>query len=149
MDSTKYLIRKVNKEDYYKGHLELYKQLTSIQPEIINKDDYEAFISKLTDDHVIFVIYDLSTDMIIGSATILIENKLIHNLSLVGHIEDVVIDNKYRNQNLGKSLIEYTVNFAKDRKCYKTILSTSDKTKEFYKKCNFIEKSITMAIYFE
>ena len=49
--------------------------------------------------------------------------KIIHNISNVCHIEDVVIDNNYRGKNLGTKLIEYAKEYAKMEKCYKIILS--------------------------
>ena len=53
-------------------------------------------------NHQIFVIENKDTNHIIGTLTILIEQKVIHNMGKVGHIEDVVIDNKYRGRGLGK-----------------------------------------------
>lgn len=142
---TNFNIRLVSKEDYYCGHLELYKQLSTINPELITKIDYESYIDKLNDDHIIYVIND--NNIIIGSLTIFIEYKLLRNMGKVGHIEDVVIDRKYNGQGLGKKLINKAVEYCKNKNCYKIILNCSDENIGFYEKCGFKKKENEMALY--
>ena len=62
---------------------------------------------------------------IIGSGTILIENKLIRSYGRGGHIEDIVI-NEYRNYGLGKELLNTLIDISKENKCYKCILDCKD-----------------------
>jgi len=85
-------------------------------------------------------------DKIIGCATILIENKIIHGGSSVGHIEDVAVHHSFRNQGVGKSLIDHCVNIAKERKCYKVILDCSDHNVKFYEKCQFKTHGVCMRL---
>lgn len=42
------------------------------------------------------------TNLIVGSASLLIERKFIHNCALAGHIEDVVVRDSERGKNFGK-----------------------------------------------
>lgn len=91
--------------------------------------------------------YDIEAaelDIMIGMGTILIEHKLIHNCGCVGHIEDVVIDQKYRNMNIGKLLIGKLVNIAKNKQAYKVILNCISDTAGFYEKCGFYESNKEM-----
>lgn len=141
-----YKFKKIQYDDYYHGHLDLYKQLTSIDPKKITYNDYVNFIDNLNDEHMVFVLCHDKT--VIGSITLFIEQKLIHNLGKVGHIEDVVIDEKYRGQGLGKILLENVVNYCKNMSCYKIILDCSKNNVGFYEKCNFEEKGSQMAFYF-
>lgn len=78
----------------------------------------------------------------------MIEKKIIHHKGKVGHIEDIVISNEYRNQGLGKMLIEFLINRAKEEKCYKIILNCQEQNIPFYAKCNFIKKEYQMVQYF-
>ena len=84
---------------------------------------------------------------IIGSITIFIEPKIIHNLSYVAHIEDVIVNSAYRSQGIGKILMNKAISIAKDFNCYKIILDCCQDNIEFYKKFNFNIKEIQMALY--
>jgi glucosamine-phosphate N-acetyltransferase len=83
-------------------------------------------------------------DMIIGTGSILIEEKIIHNIGIVGHIEDIVIDKKYRGLNLAKKLIESLIEIGKNNGCYKIILDASNDVKGFYEKLGFRVNSNNM-----
>jgi glucosamine-phosphate N-acetyltransferase len=74
---------------------------------------------------------------LIACGTLLYETKLIHNISKVGHMEDVCIKKEHRGKQLGKQLIAYMVELAKEKGCYKVTLYCEDSNVEFYKKCNF------------
>ena len=87
------------------------------------------------DDHQVFV-YEREGE-VLGTATILVENKLLHYGSRVGHIEDVVVDQNKRLSGVGKALIEKCVEFAKEKCCYKVILDCGEHNVEFYESCGF------------
>ena len=87
------------------------------------------------DDHRTFV-YE-HEGSIIGTATILVENKLLHYGSCVGHIEDVVVDKDCRLSGIGKELIEACVDFCRYKGCYKAILDCSQDNVLFYEQCGF------------
>lgn len=142
-----FLIRTVQSDDYHRGHLELYKQLSKINPENISYEKYENFINKLNEAHMIFVIEE--ENKIIATITILIEEKLLRNISKVGHIEDVVVDSNYRKFGLGKKLIKKIVEYCKEKSCYKIILNCSEHNKGFYEKCDFENKEIEMVMYLD
>lgn len=146
MPPNNLIIRNLHKDDYHKNYLELLKQLTSIDPKEISSNKFTKFINKLDDNHQIVVIED--NNKIIGTVTILIENKLIHNMGKVGHIEDVIVDNAFRGMGLGKILINKALDVGKIKECYKMLLACSEDNKPFYEKCGFIPKELEMALYF-
>ncbi len=74
---------------------------------------------------------------IVAIGTIIIEQKLIHNMMCVGHIEDIAVDINYRNRGLAKIIINHLINEAKLRNCYKIILNASDDIKGLYEKIGF------------
>jgi glucosamine-phosphate N-acetyltransferase len=74
---------------------------------------------------------------LIATATLMYETKFIHSISKVGHIEDVCIKKTHRGKQLGKQLIAYLTNLAKEKGCYKVTLYCEQDNVEFYKKCNF------------
>jgi glucosamine-phosphate N-acetyltransferase len=145
MDS-KFTIRNLDTSDYNKEYFNLLRQLTNTSE--ISYEEFSKFINGLNQDHQIFVIEDLLTERIIATGTILIENKLIHGLGKVAHIEDIVTDDKYRSQGLGKYLIEKLIDVAKNAKCYKVILDCANHNIGFYTKCGFEIKGVQMGKYF-
>ena len=75
--------------------------------------------------------------MIVGSTTLLIEQKFIHKGGLVGHIEDVVVKKEFEGQGIGMRLVKSLLDVAKQKKCYKTILNCKDDLRPFYTKMGF------------
>ena len=66
----------------------------------------------------------------------------------VGHIEDVFINPTFRGRGVGKKLIQYLLEFAKNSGCYKCILNCDKETIPFYQKCGMEVKEVEMVKYF-
>ena len=143
-----FIIRKLEHNDYSIGYLEVLNQLSEVNKKLISENEFNIFLDELPSNHHIFVIYDNHKNKIVGSGTIIIENKIIHNFGKVGHIEDIVVDSNYRNYGLGKLIVKYLIDYAKVKNCYKVILTSADTNLEFYKKIGFYKKDNSMAIYF-
>lgn len=141
-----FIFRYLNFNDIDVNYFKLLNQLTDVDFDNITEDKNMAFFKKLNDSHMIIVIEH--ENEIIGSGTILIEEKLIRSYGRVSHIEDIVIDNEYRNYGLGKELLNTLIDISKDKGCYKCILDCKDELEDFYKKCNFKRKGSQMCLYF-
>jgi glucosamine-phosphate N-acetyltransferase len=144
----KMIFRKIEKNDFYKNYLQLLQHLTIVNPEKIDINTFSVFVEKLNDSHSVYVLEDSIINVVVGTITLLIEDKIIHNMGKVAHIEDLVVDPKYRGANLGKTLIKKITEIAKNAKCYKIILDCSENNEEFYVKCEFKKKGLQMAYYF-
>lgn len=142
------IFRKIEKTDFYKNYVQLLQHLTIVNPAEINVNKFTAFIENLCDNHAIYVLEDIVNHVIIGTITLLIESKIIHNMGKVAHIEDVVVDPNFWGKNLGKSLVTKVTDIAHDANCYKIILDCGEHNEEFYKKCEFQRKGLQMARYF-
>tara|TARA_Y100000389_G_C17317054_1_gene441049 strand:+ start:77 stop:526 length:450 start_codon:yes stop_codon:yes gene_type:complete len=120
------------------------------QNEDFSLDSFTKLHSSLNSNHrIICCVYndiEAETKTLVGIGTLLIEYKLIHNCSCVGHIEDIVVHEKYRNMNLGKQLINKLVSIAKEKCVYKVILNCTEETGRFYNKCGFHKSNIEMRI---
>ena len=75
-----------------------------------------------------------------------LQHKLLRNGSLVGFIEEVVVDSSERGKKIGEKLIKQVVNNARDLGCYKVILSCKPERIKFYERCGLREDSHTMRI---
>jgi glucosamine-phosphate N-acetyltransferase len=137
--------RRIDINDYYKDYLLLLEQLTIVEKEKINFEQFKNFIENLSNNHIIIVIED--NNKIIATGTLLIENKVIHNMGSVGHIEDIIVHNNYRSHGLGKKIINELVNISVKSNCYKIILDCSESNSKFYEKFGFTKKEIQMVKY--
>jgi glucosamine-phosphate N-acetyltransferase len=132
---SKIKIRELQKKDLQNGFLTTLDSLK--QTSDIDKNKAEKVFEKINSNpnHII-VIAELD-GKIVGTATMLIEPKFIHDGGLVGHIEDVAVGGKFQGQKIGNGIVEFLLEFAKNRGCYKTILNCTDDVKGFYEKIGF------------
>lgn len=92
--------------------------------------------------HVIYVA--LEGSKVIGSASILIEQKFIHDGGKVGHIEDVSVRKEFQGKGVGKKIVTALLKYAEKQGCYKTILDCTADLIPFYEKIGFKRHSNSM-----
>lgn len=129
------IIRELKEADLWNGFL---KSLDSLkQASNIEKSKAKEIFDKINanPDHIIAVA-ELD-GKIVGSTTLIIEPKFIHNGGMVGHIEDVVVNKDFQDKKIGEKIMKYLIEIAKNRGCYKTILDCTDDVKPFYEKLGF------------
>ncbi len=128
-------IRKLEKEDFQKGFLNSLDTLREAS-NISKEKALEIFNLIQSNPNHIIVVAEIN-DRIVGSTTLLIEPKFIHQGGFVGHIEDVVVSKEFQGNQIGEKIVKYTLELAKKHNCYKTILNCSDEVKQFYEKIGF------------
>ena len=136
-----YIIRKLNKNDYDK-YLTLINQFRNT---IFSKEQYENILDKIENNSSIWVIQHY--DKLIATTTIIYEYKFIRNIVKLAHIEDVCVDENYRNKGIGNLLINHVVNEAEKEQCYKITLDCNEQLEKFYKKSGLKKRGIQMATY--
>ena len=75
--------------------------------------------------------------------------RSIHNLGIVGHIEDIAVSKDQQGKKLGLRIIQALDYIAAKVGCYKSILDCSDANEGFYVKCGFRRAGLEMAHYYE
>ena len=132
---TEIEIREIEESDLEKGFLETLDFLRNASG--LDKNKAREILKKIKQNpnHIIHVATD--DKKIVGSTTLFIEQKFIHDGGLVGHIEDVVVRKDYEGQGIGMKLVISLLDVAKQKKCYKTILNCEDSLKIFYEKIGF------------
>ena len=135
------LLEKRDKDEY----LELINVFTR-EPKEITKEDFEKWYDlSFGQNALIYVL--LQEDKIVGTGKLLVEYKFNNNLTVAGHIEDIVIHNNYRKQGLGKNIIDELTNISIQSNCYKIILDCNEKCVNFYQNSGFRQKEIQMVKY--
>ena len=135
-------IREIIQSDLQNGFLESLDTLRTASN--IQQDKAKEILEKILSNpaHKIFVAEH--DGKIIGSITLLIEQKFIHDGGLAGHIEDVVVTSDQQGKNIGAQLVKHAVQYAQSQGCYKTILDCTDEVSKFYEKLGFIKSSSGM-----
>jgi len=133
------IIREIEEDDLENGFLETLDFLRSASDLDKNKANEILKKIKQNPNHIIYVAID--NKKIVGSTTLLIEQKFIHDGGLVGHIEDVVVRKDYEGKGIGIKLVTSMLERAKEKNCYKTILDCKDDVKQFYERIGFKRES--------
>lgn len=137
-----YVLSSLEIEDYDNGALDVLAQLTTVGD--VAREDFEKFLRLQTATEYNTMVIRNREHRVVGIATLLVETKLIHGFSKVGHIEDVAVDSQERESNLGRYLVRYLCNLAMSLGCYKVILDCDVENVGFYKKCGLAERGIEM-----
>ena len=136
------IIRKIIESDLENGFLESLDNLR--QSSNLEQNSARNILKQIlgNENHIIHVA-ELD-GKIVGSTTLLVEQKFIHEGGIVGHIEDVVVKKEFEGQGIGMKLVLSLLDIAKKRECYKTILNCEDELIPFYEKIGFKQKSNEM-----
>ena len=136
-------------DEIIEQYILLLSQLT--QTPMLPKEIFMNNLCKITTMGVIYVCYHTKNEnkiCIVGSGTIIIEPKIIRSGKSVGHIEDIVVDEKCRSMGISKRIMENLFTFANENDCYKVILDCNPRLSDFYEKLGFEKHGIQMSKYF-
>ena len=89
-----------------------------------------------------FAIVALNKKIIVGYGSAILEFKIRGGIAC--HIEDIVVEKKYRKFGIGKTIMNKLLNYAKKKNCYKISLQCRASNLKFYKKCGYTVNGITM-----
>ncbi|XP_070143450.1 probable glucosamine 6-phosphate N-acetyltransferase isoform X1 [Drosophila kikkawai] len=131
-------VRPLKDTDYDRGFLQLLSQLTHVGN--VNRTQFLTRFSqmKASGDYFVTVIEDTRKNEIIGAASLVIERKFIHNCSVRGRLEDVVVNDTYRGKQLGKLIVVTVSLLAEELGCYKMSLDCKDKLIKFYESLGYV-----------
>jgi glucosamine-phosphate N-acetyltransferase len=132
------IIREIQESDLNDGFLE---SLNNLRPVNLEKDTAKNILKKILNDNNHIIHVAVLNGKIVGSTTLLIEQKFIHGGGLVGHIEDVVVMKEFERNQIGRQIVESLLKVAKERGCYKTILDCNENINKFYEKIGFKNES--------
>ena len=135
-------IRDIVESDIDNGFLESLDNLRATSN--LNKETAKEILKKIiaNPNHIIQIAE--IDGKIVGSTTLLIEQKFIHEGGKVGHIEDVVVSKEFEGRGIGMKLVLSLLEKAKMINCYKTILDCKEDLIPFYERIGFKKESNQM-----
>ena len=128
-------IRELEEKDLFNGFLESMDSLKLASNLDIEKA--KEIFEKISSNSNHFIYVAILDGRVVGSTSMLIEPKFIHDGRNVAHIEDVVVSNECQGRGIGEMLMQSLLDLAKYNNCYKTIWDCSDEVKPFYEKIGF------------
>jgi glucosamine-phosphate N-acetyltransferase len=140
------LINGLEKGDF-KNYLDLMNQFRPVETDM-TFDKFCEMYDKIFTYAEIYVARD--ENKIIGSITVIYEQKFIHHGAIYAHIEDVVVDIEYQSTGskkglkIGSQLIDYAKQKSMEKNCYKCTLVCNEDLSPFYRKNQFEEKGVHM-----
>jgi glucosamine-phosphate N-acetyltransferase len=146
-ESGNFVVREIEMRDLTRGFFETLSNLAPIGSLASHDERAKKILSEIRSFpfYAIFVAVREDGELI-GSITILIEQKFIHDGAKVGHIEDVVTRKEYEGRGVGKALVIKALDFAKQKRCYKVVLDCSRRNVQFYEKLGFKQHDVSMRI---
>lgn len=136
------IVRPLALGDFHRGYMELLTQLTKVGD--VTQEQFEDRFNQMkacNDTYYIIVIEDTNTGQVIGSASLIKEQKFIHGATARARVEDVVVSDLYRGKQLGKVLLDVLVALSKKIGCYKISLECKDPVIQFYSQFGFTATS--------
>ncbi|EHL01019.1 putative Glucosamine 6-phosphate N-acetyltransferase [Glarea lozoyensis 74030] len=125
-----YTIRPMRKSDYSRGFLDCLRVLTTVGDisEAAWNERYEWMNTQGKGGYYLLVIDDGAR--VVGTGALIVERKFIHNLGLVGHIEDIAVAKDQQGKKLGLKIIQ-ALDFIAEKVGFK--LNASDSTLRTHK----------------
>jgi GNAT superfamily N-acetyltransferase len=125
------LLRPVEKSDL-DSTFELLQSISEFLPA---KNEYSDIWDMYKNQQNFYAIVAAVDKKIIGFGSICIETKI--RGGSMGHIEDIVTNQKYRKKGIGTIILNGLCDIAKANNCYKVSLQCKEENLEFYNKANF------------
>ncbi|KAI0428926.1 glucosamine 6-phosphate N-acetyltransferase [Xylaria sp. FL1042] len=143
-----FTIRPLARDDYAKGFYECLRVLTWVgePPESDFQDRFNEMIAAR--DTYFFIVVE-HHGRIVGTGSLVVEKKFIHNHGKCGHVEEIAVAKEHQGKGLGLKMMQALESVAIAVGCYKSILNCGPRNEPFYSKCGYHNSGIEMSHYYE
>lgn len=125
-------VRCLQRGDYDRG----FTKLKSVGPVMEAAwNERCSYLHKRSDMHIILVITKLlpnADELVVCAGTLVVERRFAHNMSTVGHVQDLEVAEGHSGRHLGLRMLEALDMVAATLGCYKTIVRTHAKDEAFF-----------------
>jgi glucosamine-phosphate N-acetyltransferase len=140
--TTKLTVRGMTALDLSAGFLDALASLSEVG--LTPAEAAEVFRNRLRLGIRTYVAF--MNDRVVGTASLLLEQKFIHRGGWVGHIEDVAVHRDHQQHGIGTALVQYATEEARQRGCYKVILDCFEHLVPFYERLGYRRHNLGLRI---
>lgn len=138
------LIRRAESNDLH-GIFRCISQMASYKPSV---EQHQLIAERFFSQdwvHAVVAVHRGShfPDQVIGFASISFEMKI--RGGVIGHVEDVVVDGRWRRRGVGKALLDALQEESLRRNAYRIYLECSESSSDFYVSCGFVRSGLSMS----
>ena len=123
---------RIARKDDLQGLLALYKQLNP-EEELIDLEKAYSIWDATEKNNTTRYFIAVDDKKVVSTCNITLVPNLTRNGKPFAIIENVITDNDYRRQGIGKKVIENAVQYARENNCYKVVLLSSAKRTDSHK----------------
>lgn len=121
-----------------------YKELiSSFRPTEFSVEQFSNFVNKLGEHIQVWVLEENSR--LLATATVMYETKLVFNVSVTAHVEDVCVHPDFRGKGYGSRIMDKVYQEAVARGCRKVTLVASIDNVKFYTKNDYEVRGIQLS----
>lgn len=131
------------RQEHLPSFLDTLEELTDVR---LTKHEAAKVLLTLRKNKTHRVLVALRGGAVVGTASLLVEQKFIHGGCRVGHIEDVAVDMKAQRAGVGTKLVRRAVSVARRAGCYRCVLDCSDSVAPFYERMGFKRHGLEMRL---
>lgn len=143
--SEDFLIRSLLSQDFARGFFETLSAL-SPSPQIGPDKVDDIFFDREEVGNFTFVAVERATDAVVGTASIVMENKFTRGGFVVVHIEDVSVHEDYQSMGIGTQLIQHIVDATTALGGKRVILDCDEAVASFYERFGFVKQGVAMRL---
>ena len=128
---------------------EIFNLLNQLYENKLNYEKFKEIYKMKLNDKNSYYIVAIENNKIIGVLTSELQIKL-HRAKKQSFIEDLIVDESYRNRGVGKTLLQNAVNYAKNNDCEVIELTSyinNEKAHKFYQNNGFNKHSYKFKQY--
>jgi GNAT superfamily N-acetyltransferase len=139
LDQTKLLIRPAGEEDVQKV-LELYAQPAFDAGNVLPLETAKSLLRRFADypDYTLYVAE--RANAIVGTFAFLVMHNLGHLGAPSAIVEDVAVSPAFQGHGIGKAMMQFALELAREKGCYKLMLSSNARREQahaFYDSLEF------------
>ena len=134
---SKVIFRPVQKKDLDEVYL-LLQQMTKIDYSKRDKNKNWKLFELGSSESIVGII----DNKVVAYGSLVLEYRIRGSIS--GHIEDIVVSDKVRHQNIGTNLIKELVSIANNKGCYRVTLFCKESLIKFYALNGFDVNNVAM-----
>jgi len=131
-------VQELTAPDLTNGFLESLASLTEVG--LTPKEAVDVFRKRLRAGIRTYVA--LLEGRVVGTASLLVEQKFIHQGGKAGHIEDVAVHKDHQRQGIGTLLVRHCTEEARKHGCYKVILNCFERLVPFYARIGYHQQDV-------